>query len=490
MGTGDNQTTGMFVFEMGVPSGFTADMYESRQRNQDAMRVELVDGKANVYYDELAPDQLLCSNIALVRESDVAAIQKETLMAFDYYKPSKKMKKMYSIEEFQDSDACQICGFECEGCPKPTLTEWQEVKGCTSLCDSAETSTWVKYCVDPSKNVQVSASYCNLDSYPEEQRQCGRKMAQCPDFSNGLWGDAPMLEDSSYRSADPYYLRPVRLETCARFEGSRYTPKTKVKQNKMGVPAMYLGKYVPRVLNYRNIPYIQCDQKSLMSDVRKTGFTLSFMIYVNSFTRFPDPSYVWTIAKQHIVTFGEKSKPPVYQLAKHFKRNELIFRVRSRNQVYSVSKIDSNQFVGKWTHITMTFDPKRGGEGARFYINGELAGKPLTYYVGVQKRSIKNFEFLLGKSNYEPTRTQGGLNAYYSSMNFWNRAMKQNEVSQNFRFYSNLMDYKNGETSVSSAQWRMFAREGTEQCYNNKASLKDVMSMVYQTCRKMESAQF
>ena len=63
---------------------------------------------------------------------------------------------------------------------EPTLSEWQEVKGCTSLCDSSETSTWVRYCVDPSKNVQVSASYCNLDSYPEEQRQCGRKMAQCP----------------------------------------------------------------------------------------------------------------------------------------------------------------------------------------------------------------------------------------------------------------------------------------------------------------------
>lgn len=66
-----------------------------------------------------------------------------------------------------------------------------------------------------------------------------------------------------------------------------------------------------------------------------------------------------------------------------------------------------SQFVGKWTHVTMTFDPKRGGSGARFYINGQPAGKPLKYYVGVQKRSTKNFEFLLGKSNYEPVRTQG-----------------------------------------------------------------------------------
>merc|ERR1711881_19091 len=478
---------GMFVFEIEMPSGFTTDMYESQQRNNDAMRVELVDGKANVYYDELSPDQLLCADIALVRESDVAAVQKSRSLAFDYYQPGRTFKKMFSIQEFQDTDACQICGFECAGCPKPILTEWQEEEACTSLCDETETSTWMRYCIDPSKNVKVSASYCNLDAYPEQQRECGQKMPSCPDFSNGLWGDAPYLQ---MNDRQPGYGR-MEMDSCRRYEGGQFVPKTKEKQDRFGVPATYLGKYVPRVSNFRNAPYIQCKyDDALLSDVRNTGFTLSFMIYVNSFTRFPDPSYVWTIAKQHVVTYGERSRPPIYQLAKHFKRNELIFRVRSRNQVYSVSKINSDQFIGKWTHVTMTFDPKRGGDGARFYINGERAGKSMKYFVGAQKRSTKNFEFLLGKSNYEPVRTQGGLNAHYSSLNFWNRAMKQSEVNEAYMFFSNMMDNKGGDTSMSAAQWRLFARAGTEKCYNNKASLKEVMNYAYRFCSKMEDAMY
>jgi len=485
--TGDNKTTGMFVFEMEMPSGFTADMYESSQRNKDAMRVEFVDGKANVYYDELAPDQLLCADIALVRESDVAAVQKSSALAFDYYQPQMRtFKKMFSIEEFQDTNACSICGFECTGCPKPILTDWEEVKACTSLCDVDETSTWTRYCIDPSKNVKVSASYCNLESYPEQQRECGQKMPYCPNFSNGLWGDAPYLEMNDKKPG--FYAFE---DSCRRFEGNQYVPKASSKNERSGIPATYLGKYVPRVSNYRNAPFIQCKYNDqLLSDVRNTGFTLSFMIFVKSFTRFPDPAYKWTIAKQHLVTFGEKNKPPVYQLAKHFKRNELIFRVRSKNQVYSVSRINSDQFVNQWTHVTMTFDPKRGGDGARFYINGERVGKSMKYFVGVQKKSTKNFEFLLGKSNYEPVRTQGGVNAWYSSLNFWNRSMKQSEVGDTYQFYSNLMDNKGDDVMMSAAQWRLFAKEGTQKCYNQKASLKDVMNYVFRYCSKMESAAY
>ena len=50
----NDNSTGMFLFELGLPNGFDIDVDVERRRNGDASLVELQDGSVNVYYNDVS----------------------------------------------------------------------------------------------------------------------------------------------------------------------------------------------------------------------------------------------------------------------------------------------------------------------------------------------------------------------------------------------------------------------------------------------------
>ena len=55
-------TTGMFLFEIGLLNGFTAEESQTKLYNPTAKLVELDDGRVNIYFDEVNSHMLLFIN--------------------------------------------------------------------------------------------------------------------------------------------------------------------------------------------------------------------------------------------------------------------------------------------------------------------------------------------------------------------------------------------------------------------------------------------
>ena len=54
----EDRTTGMFVMQIETPNGFTVDVDDQRQDNEDAQHMHYEDGQLNVYFKHVSVDNL------------------------------------------------------------------------------------------------------------------------------------------------------------------------------------------------------------------------------------------------------------------------------------------------------------------------------------------------------------------------------------------------------------------------------------------------
>ncbi|XP_033743834.1 CD109 antigen-like [Pecten maximus] len=105
--------SGMAVQEIGVPTGFTADL-ESIDKLPSLKKIETESRKVILYFDEITPTPL-CVTMDAFRTDQVAKSQPAPIRVYDYYEPTNQVTKFYQSTVLKNSGVCDVCQ-EC-GCP-------------------------------------------------------------------------------------------------------------------------------------------------------------------------------------------------------------------------------------------------------------------------------------------------------------------------------------------------------------------------------------
>ncbi|XP_033743827.1 CD109 antigen-like isoform X3 [Pecten maximus] len=105
--------SGMAVQEIGVPTGFAADL-ESIDKLPSLKKAETENRKVILYFDEITPTPL-CVTMDAFRTDQVAKSQPAPIRVYDYYEPTNQVTKFYQSTVLKNSGVCDVCQ-EC-GCP-------------------------------------------------------------------------------------------------------------------------------------------------------------------------------------------------------------------------------------------------------------------------------------------------------------------------------------------------------------------------------------
>ncbi|XP_067949274.1 CD109 antigen-like [Watersipora subatra] len=109
-------TTGMAVKEIGIPSGFTADIEALEMERYDGVkRIEEGDRKIILYFDELTSEEK-CVEVNADRTGLVAKARPVAVKVYDYYEPENQQTIFYSSSRLGNNNICDVCGDNCEGC--------------------------------------------------------------------------------------------------------------------------------------------------------------------------------------------------------------------------------------------------------------------------------------------------------------------------------------------------------------------------------------
>ncbi|XP_067949555.1 CD109 antigen-like [Watersipora subatra] len=109
-------TTGMAVKEIGIPSGFTADIEALEMERYDGVkRIEEGDRKVILYFDELTSEEK-CVEVNADRTGLVAKARPVAVKVYDYYEPENQQTIFYSSSRLGNVNICDVCGDNCEGC--------------------------------------------------------------------------------------------------------------------------------------------------------------------------------------------------------------------------------------------------------------------------------------------------------------------------------------------------------------------------------------
>ncbi|XP_071088378.1 CD109 antigen-like [Haliotis cracherodii] len=106
-------TSGMAILELGVPSGFEADL-ETLTKLKTLKRVETPNKKVVLYFDEIGTTPV-CLSVTLQRTGLVAKSQPVPVRVYDYYEPTKQVTTFYQSKLLKNSNICSVC-VECENC--------------------------------------------------------------------------------------------------------------------------------------------------------------------------------------------------------------------------------------------------------------------------------------------------------------------------------------------------------------------------------------
>ncbi|KAF6027606.1 hypothetical protein EB796_014085 [Bugula neritina] len=109
-------TTGMAVKEIGIPSGFSADIEALELKNyQGVKRIEEGNRKVVIYFDELGAEET-CIEVDVARTGLVAKARPVAIKVYDYYEPENQQTIFYSSSHLSSVNICDVCGATCEGC--------------------------------------------------------------------------------------------------------------------------------------------------------------------------------------------------------------------------------------------------------------------------------------------------------------------------------------------------------------------------------------
>ncbi|XP_022321696.2 CD109 antigen-like isoform X2 [Crassostrea virginica] len=99
--------SGMTVQEIGVPTGFEADL-ESITQLPTLKKVETENRKIVLYLDEISTAPT-CIVVDMFRTGLVAKTQPAAIRIFDYYEPANQVTKFYQSQRLKNSDICDVC---------------------------------------------------------------------------------------------------------------------------------------------------------------------------------------------------------------------------------------------------------------------------------------------------------------------------------------------------------------------------------------------
>ncbi|XP_067663894.1 CD109 antigen-like isoform X3 [Haliotis asinina] len=105
-------TSGMAIQELGVPSGFEADL-DTLTKLKTLKRIETPNKKVVLYFDEIGTTPV-CLSVTLQRTGLVAKSQPVPVRVYDYYEPTNQVTAFYQSQLLKNSNICSVCA-EC-GC--------------------------------------------------------------------------------------------------------------------------------------------------------------------------------------------------------------------------------------------------------------------------------------------------------------------------------------------------------------------------------------
>ncbi|KAL8605629.1 hypothetical protein ACOMHN_066324 [Nucella lapillus] len=107
------ETSGMAVMEVGVPSGFEVDV-DTIERPKVLKRTEVEDRKVVLYFDEVGSRQV-CTVLTAHRASMVSKSRPVAVRIYDYYEPDNQATTFYHSALLGNSSICDVCA-DCD-CP-------------------------------------------------------------------------------------------------------------------------------------------------------------------------------------------------------------------------------------------------------------------------------------------------------------------------------------------------------------------------------------
>ncbi|KAH9489284.1 hypothetical protein Btru_057009 [Bulinus truncatus] len=110
---GSGPSSAMAVQEIGIPSGFEADL-ESIPQMDILKRIETQNKKVILYFDQIGTTPV-CLNFRAVRTGLVAKSQPAAIRVYDYYEPRNQVTAFYQSQILKDSTVCDVCK-ECDNC--------------------------------------------------------------------------------------------------------------------------------------------------------------------------------------------------------------------------------------------------------------------------------------------------------------------------------------------------------------------------------------
>ncbi|KAH9514215.1 hypothetical protein Btru_028392 [Bulinus truncatus] len=110
---GSGPSSAMAVQEIGIPSGFEADL-ESIPQMDTLKRIETQNKKVILYFDQIGTTPV-CLNFRAVRTGLVAKSQPAAIRVYDYYEPRNQVTAFYQSQILKDSTVCDVCK-ECDNC--------------------------------------------------------------------------------------------------------------------------------------------------------------------------------------------------------------------------------------------------------------------------------------------------------------------------------------------------------------------------------------
>nr|XP_034324217.1 CD109 antigen isoform X1 [Crassostrea gigas]XP_034324218.1 CD109 antigen isoform X1 [Crassostrea gigas] len=99
--------SGMTVQEIGVPTGFEADL-ESITQLPTLKKIETENKKIIIYLDEISTTPT-CIVVDMFRTGLVAKTQPAAIRIYDYYEPANQVTKFYQSQRLKNSNICDIC---------------------------------------------------------------------------------------------------------------------------------------------------------------------------------------------------------------------------------------------------------------------------------------------------------------------------------------------------------------------------------------------
>ncbi|XP_076814766.1 CD109 antigen-like isoform X2 [Clavelina lepadiformis] len=446
---GETEPTGMFLFEIGLLNGFTADVVDEEERNPTAQMVEVDEDSVNVYYNQLAPGKGLCAKAVLLRFADVGESKPATLQAFEYYKPDKKVSRLYSVDGLSTVTPCQVCGSDCVGCPAPQLGDWKPWQPCVEFC-KPETTTRSRSCVDPSLNKEVNIGKCGLDEVPIQTRMCESEGLQCPDFYHGLWFNLP-----------PGFARYDPKSRCSYLGGRLQGPTS-------GIPGATLDGQT----------YVRCNkpEEALPGE---NGFTISILVK-------PVP-YVAGKSYTFIAFAGEGSRP-VFEMQKLWWKDELRFNLRHENYSYTVRRFDTSSIPPNvWTHVVITW---HRDQGAKVYINGISVGVASRALVSRRRDRGEKKYLYIGRNGYRNTARRGSVSGSFSSLNYFDQVLDESNLMKLSSFFMKIVDHDGPEPLLTPRYLRMFSPPQLRFCFDESVFLSALYAETTEANRKCGRSPF